>query len=158
MCAFLYIQNSEAAIRGFLPKNPHRCRKKTERAQEIFESTHRLIDKMTKIHQLNSLSLLFSSLCGKILSRCYGLPRARPPTGGTTTVENPKGQICHVLQVTNGTSLGEGTQKVWRSGLLQWLVFLTTAQASVGFSPTTCCHGRRMIGQESVIHRALHLV
>lgn len=44
MCAFLYIQISEAAIRGFLPKNTDV--EKTERAQEIFDST--LTDKMRK--------------------------------------------------------------------------------------------------------------
>lgn len=37
MCVFLYIQKSEAAIRGFLPKNTDV--EKTERAQEIFDST-----------------------------------------------------------------------------------------------------------------------
>lgn len=35
MCVFLYIQKSEAAIRGFLPKNTDV--EKTERAQEIFD-------------------------------------------------------------------------------------------------------------------------
>lgn len=54
MCVFLYIQNSEAAIRGFLPKNTDV--EKTERAQEIFDSTHWQNE---EIYLLNSLSLCF---------------------------------------------------------------------------------------------------
>lgn len=52
-----------------------------------------------------------------IWSRVFSLrtlPRlqcARRPTDGATTVENPKDKICHVLQVTNVTSLGEVTQR-----------------------------------------------
>lgn len=63
VCVFLYIQNSEAAIRGFLPKNTDV--EKTERAQEIFDSTHRLTDKMRRFIRLTaSLFVSFLSFCG----------------------------------------------------------------------------------------------
>lgn len=68
--------------------------------------------------------------------------------------EESKGQICHVLPVTNVTSLGEVTQKVWRSILLQSLGSTDICQIQSN-SWWSCCHGRQMIGQESVIH--LHL-
>lgn len=129
MCVFLYIQNSEAAIRGFLPKNTDV--EKTERAQEIFDSTHRLTDRTRKF-MFNSLSLCSSHFIlwvsfdseSWISLLKHWLQRAQWPTDGATTVQNPKGQVCHwehVLQVTNVTSLGGVTTKFDAPFLLQWL-------------------------------------
>jgi len=59
---FLYIQNSEAAIRGFLPKNTNV--EKTERVQEIFNSTNQLTDKNEEIYRSTSLGAFQSSFAG----------------------------------------------------------------------------------------------
>lgn len=67
MCAFLYIQNSEAAIRGFLPKkNPTDVRKKQNVHKRSLNQHTDSLTKWQKFIRFNSLSLsLFISLCGK---------------------------------------------------------------------------------------------
>ena len=134
MCAFLYIQNSEAAIRGFLPKNTDV--EKTERAQEIFDSTHRLTDKNEEIYLLNSLSL---SLCFVFVGFCLKI--SLDASHGAPNIQKDKS----VLQVTNVTSLGE-RKRVWRSvTFFCYSGSLYRQNRSVRFSP---CRGRQMIGQD----------
>lgn len=92
MCVFLYIQNSEAAIRGFLPKNTDV--EKTERAQEnLWFNTPTKRGDLSVEQPLS----LFRSVFDLWFHR---------PAGGAKAVKDES-----VLRVTNVTSLGEVRQK-----------------------------------------------
>lgn len=152
VCAFLYIQNSEAAIRGFLTKK-HRCRKNRTCTRDLWFNTPTHWQN-EEIYLLNSPSLCFVPVIsvGVFWISILTLPRlqgAQQPADGATTMENPKGQICAPSNKCDifGKS---NTKEVWRS-VFATVAHLSTAQTSVRFSP---CHGRQMIGQQSVIHLA----
>lgn len=152
VCAFLYIQNSEAAIRGFLTKK-HRCRKNRTCTRDLWFNTPTHWQN-EEIYLLNSPSLCFVPVIsvGVFWISILTLPRlqgAQQPADGATTMENPKGQICAPSNKCDifGKS---NTKEVWRS-VFATVARLSTAQTSVRFSP---CHGRQMIGQQSVIHLA----
>lgn len=111
MCVFLYIQNSEAAIRGFLPKNTDV--EKTERAQEnLWFNTP---TKRGDLSVQQPLSLCF-----------WPLVSPQPPADGAKAVKDKS-----VLQVTNVTSLGEVRKKNKNKNKSLAL------QTSVWFSPQT---------------------